>query len=256
MPLSRSISAAAPHEGPRPQRPVCWRRDSPLEAGDLERHARLLADKRPMSGRAGGYVYYWAYGRQCWRRLVTPRDPHTTAQQRSRAAFAAASKAWGRPHTLTEAQRQAWRADAAKTKSAPRLCQSGHLNGHQLFVGRNALKERWALPLLLDPLPRPREGERPSEPQFPEPKPSSNPGTTHAASRCPSPQPTPQVQQRQRVTQPSSDRLPTATPVLPVCRAWRALASGRLTRQGSPRCHSLTARVHRKARFRELWRGG
>ena len=104
-----------------------------------------------MSGRCGGYVYYWAYGRLCWRVYVIPKDPRTTAQQRSRAAFGAASRAWSASQPLTHEQRDAWHAEAAKIKTRPRLAQSGLRTVQQYFVGRNSLKERWGLPLLLEP---------------------------------------------------------------------------------------------------------
>jgi len=149
--MSQSMSAA-PRKDPRGRRrPVGWHRAAVLEPKYRELHAQFRAERRRMSGRAGGFVYYWAYGRQCWRRLVTPRDPRTQAQQRARAAFGAASKAWSRDQALTEEQRDAWRADAAKIKSAPRLDQSGYLTAQQRFVGRNAHKDRWGLALLLEP---------------------------------------------------------------------------------------------------------
>jgi hypothetical protein len=113
-----------------------------------------------MSGRAGRYVYYWAYGHLCWRAYVVPKDPRTAVQQRSRAAFAAASKAWSASQSLTEEQRDAWHADAAKIKSTPRLGQSGPLTAQHDFVGRNSLKERWGLALLLKPRGRGKEEGR------------------------------------------------------------------------------------------------
>ena len=113
-----------------------------------------------MSGKAGRYVYYWAYGHLCWRAYVVPKDPRTAVQQRSRAAFAAASKAWSASQSLTEEQRDAWHADAAKIKSTPRLGQSGPLTAQHDFVGRNSLKERWGLALLLKPRGRGKEEGR------------------------------------------------------------------------------------------------
>jgi hypothetical protein len=46
-----------------------------------------------------------------------------------------------------------------KIETHPRLAQSGPLTAQQHFVGRNSLKERWGLALLLEP-PR---GERKKE---------------------------------------------------------------------------------------------
>ena len=56
---------------------VSSRRDPALEAWYRRLHAQLIAENRPLSGRAGRYVYYWAYGRLCWRVYVVPKDPRT-----------------------------------------------------------------------------------------------------------------------------------------------------------------------------------
>src|SRR5208337_4068116 len=113
MPMSRGMSAV-PHKDPRGRRrAVGWHPAAVLEPKYLELHAQLIGERRPMSGRCGGYVYYWAYGRLCWRRHVVPKDPRTPAQQRSRAAFRAASIAWSQDQPLSGAQREAWHAAAA-----------------------------------------------------------------------------------------------------------------------------------------------
>jgi hypothetical protein len=104
-----------------------------------------------MSGRRGGYVYSWHHGRLHWHRYVVPKDPCTLAQRRARAAFGTASKAWSENNTLTQEQRDAWHATAAKFKSRPRLGQYGPLTAQQHIVGSNSLKERWGLQLLLEP---------------------------------------------------------------------------------------------------------
>ena len=149
--MSRGRSPLPQRNRRQRERCVSLRRNAALEARYLQLHAQLIAENRPMSGRAGGYVYYWAYGRLCWRVYVIPRDPRTPAQQRSRAAFGAASKAWSGSQSLTEEQRDAWHADAAKIKSTPRLGQSGSLTTQQDYVGRNSLKERWGLAFLAEP---------------------------------------------------------------------------------------------------------
>ena len=107
-------------------------------------------DGRPKSGRCGGYVYYMAKGRQRWHRHVVPKDPRTAGQQRSRAAFGAASKAWSENKLLTEEQRDAWREEAAKIPSSPRLSLCGPLTGQQHFVACNGVKERYGMALLLE----------------------------------------------------------------------------------------------------------
>jgi hypothetical protein len=141
-----------PRKNPRGRRRVVgWHRAAVLEPKHRQLHAQLRAEGRPMSGRAGGYVYYWAYGRLCWRRHVTPKDPRTAAQRLSRAAFGAASKAWSHDPELTEAQRGAWSAQAAQIQSRPRLMQSGPLTAQQHFVGCHSVKQRWGQNFLLDP---------------------------------------------------------------------------------------------------------
>ena len=118
-----------------------------------------------MSGKCGPYVYYMHKGRQCWRRDVPHRDPRTFAQLRTRAVFRAASKTWSQGDPLTEEQRDAWYADGAKTRSRPRMGQSGTLTGQQRFVGRNSTKERRHLGLLLDPRQRKSQQPQPKRPQ-------------------------------------------------------------------------------------------
>jgi hypothetical protein len=118
---------------------------------ELELHAQLLADGRLKSGRGGGYDFYVVNGKQRWRRHAVPKDPRTSAQQRSRARFAAASKAWSKVGLLTEAHRREWRADGAKRQSRPRLGQSGPLAGPQNYIGRNCTRKQRDSEMLLHP---------------------------------------------------------------------------------------------------------
>jgi hypothetical protein len=246
------LRKAAPESRVVPPRPA-----PPLEAWYRQLHAQIVGERRPVSGRAGRYVYYWAHGRLCWRVYVVPKDPRTAVQQRSRAAFGAASKAWSENRLLTQERRDAWRAAAAKTKSAPRLGQSGRLNAQQAFVKQNSLKERWDLPLLLEP---PQEGTKKAECRKQKPESAAQAQQhqgvapsriTHHASRCPS-----QVQLPQFLTRPSSDRFHTATVSLPLLCRWGARTRGRLGDHDLPRWSSTLPQIHRNSRFRELWRGG
>ena len=144
--------STVPHKDPRGRRrPVGYDRAAPLTPIDLETHKQLLGAHQIMSGRCRGYVYSWRKGKLHWRRHVIPADPRTPAQRRSREAFGKASKAWSQNQPLTQAQRDAWYAAAAKIKSKPRLGTSGFLAAQQHFVGSHALKERWNLPVLLEP---------------------------------------------------------------------------------------------------------
>jgi hypothetical protein len=115
---------------------------APLSAKQLRQHARLLAARKPLSGRLGPFVYYMLHRKQCWRRYCVPEDPRTARQQRSRAAFRAASRAWSQDGPLTDKQRDAWYADGAKRQSRPRLGQSGPLTGQQNYIGRNSTRKQ------------------------------------------------------------------------------------------------------------------
>ena len=278
-PLSRSMSPV-PRKDPRGRRrPVGYDRAAPLKPIDLETHTQLLDAHKIMSGRCRGYVYWWQNGRLHWRRYVVPRDPSTPTQRRSRAAFGAASKAWSQNQPLTQEQRTAWRAEAATIRSRPRLWQSGSLFAQQYFVKRNSLKERWGLPMLLEPpgrvsqkadsktqttrfsakasrtqqVARTAQGIRPavaaSSPRL------SSPGKSCAARstalRVPA-----QESPGHRLTPPSSDSGRTATAPLPVQCRWHALSSHRRRSVASPQWSSPRARSRGKSRFRELWRGG
>jgi hypothetical protein len=103
----------------------------------------------PKSGRSGDYVFYMRGRKLCRRRYVVPRNVRTPARRRTRGAFGAIAKAWG--ERLTEEQRQAWIAAAAKVKSHPRLWQSGPLTGEMHFEGINSARARIGREILLWP---------------------------------------------------------------------------------------------------------
>ena len=124
---------------------------APLSPKELKQHARLLAEGKPMSGRSGPFVYYMLNRKQCWRRYSVPQDPRTARQQRSRAAFRAASKTWSQAETLTGKQRDAWYTDGAKRQSRSRLGQSGPLTGQQNYIGRNCTRKQRDYRLLSHP---------------------------------------------------------------------------------------------------------
>jgi hypothetical protein len=103
----------------------------------------------PRSGRDGAYVYYMRGRKLCRRRYVIPRNVRTAGRARARVAFGAIAKAWSR--VLTEAQRRAWNAAAAKVQSRPRLWQSGWLTGQTFFAGINSAWSRIGREMLLWP---------------------------------------------------------------------------------------------------------
>ena len=278
-PVSQGISAVPQRDRRDRRRSVPWRGNSILEAKYLQLHTQLITEGKPMSGRCGGYVYYWAYGRLCWRVYVIPKDPRTPAQRRSRAAFGAASKAWSENHPLTDEQRNAWRAEAAKTKSTPRLGQSGVLTEQQHFVGRNSVKERWGLALLWEPCAgQSKNAERRRQntqfsAQVQQPQRLVRP-TWEPRRACTGPAPDPRAAAKacaqepigryvpaqlpfpQRFTQPSSDRPRTSSSPLPVRCRRQARPRSRIRSIGLRRWSSTLVPIWRNAHFRDFWRGG
>ena len=276
-------SPAASLKDPCPRgRIVTRRRDPALQAWHRRLHAQIIAEKRPVSGRAGHYVYYWAYGHLCWRVCVVPKDPRTAVQLRSRAAFGAASETWSASQSLTKEQREAWRADAAGIRSTPRLGQSGPLTTQQRYVGRNALKERCGLALLLEP-PKRESKKAESRTQNPEytrksqcrqqvARPSSGiaglaldlrrpvpwrPPTTRPAppKPCAALRAAREAPFHQHLTRPSSDRPHTAALPLPGQCRLRARSARRVRGMELPPQSSILTHLCRNARVRELWRG-
>src|ERR1035438_1141982 len=92
----------------------------------------------PKSGKCREWVFYRVRDRQYARRYVVPADVRTAARQRARGTMGAVSKAWS--HLLTESERRAWMAAAAKVMSRPRLGR-GPLTGQMLFTGINSARK-------------------------------------------------------------------------------------------------------------------
>jgi hypothetical protein len=90
-------------------------------------------------GRCGDWVYYLLRGnKQCRRRWVRPKDPRTPAQLHSRALLSAASHNYSA--RLTDEERDACIAAAAKLQSRRRFGQSGSLTGQQYSVRKAYVK--------------------------------------------------------------------------------------------------------------------
>src|ERR1035437_9408907 len=103
-------------------------------------HGNMTILDIPRSGRDGAYVYYMRGKKLCRRRHVIPKNVRTAGRARAQGTFGAIAKAWRR--VLTEAQRRAWNAAAAKVRSRPRLWQSGWLTGQTFFTGINSARSR------------------------------------------------------------------------------------------------------------------
>jgi hypothetical protein len=92
------------------------------------------------SGRCGDWVYYLLpNNKQCRRRWVRPKDPHTPNQLQVRARLGTVSHSYGA--VLTEEARDACIAAGAKRQSRPRLGQSGPLTGQQYAVHKAYAKK-------------------------------------------------------------------------------------------------------------------
>ena len=88
----------------------------------------------PQSGRRGLYVSQGGRYGQISRAFVIPGNPRTASQMDVRRALGSVTARW---RTLTEDQRNAWRAAAKSKNTVPRLGQSGPLTGSQLFAKIN-----------------------------------------------------------------------------------------------------------------------
>ena len=86
------------------------------------------------SGRCGDWIWFVRHGKQIRRRYLSPRDPRTPAQLRSRSRLSAAAKQYS--YSLTEKRRDACIAAGAKLRSRPRLGQFGPLTGQQYSIRR------------------------------------------------------------------------------------------------------------------------
>ena len=88
----------------------------------------------PQSGKRGLTVSQGGRNGQISRSLVIPANPQTDAQMRVRNFLGNVAAKWS---TLTQAQRNAWTAEAKQHQSRPRLGQSGPLTGLQLYAKIN-----------------------------------------------------------------------------------------------------------------------
>ena len=89
----------------------------------------------PQSGKRGLYVSQNSRNGLVSRSLVIPANPQTDAQLRVRNFLQTVATSWG--STLTQAQRDAWTAEASQHQSKARLGQSGPLTGLQLYAKIN-----------------------------------------------------------------------------------------------------------------------
>jgi hypothetical protein len=89
----------------------------------------------PQSGKRGLTVSLETRNGLASRALVIPSNPQSDAQLRVRAFLASVTSKWG--GELTQAERDAWTAEAVQHNSRARMGQSGPLTGLQLFAKIN-----------------------------------------------------------------------------------------------------------------------
>ena len=112
---------------------------------------RVITDRQ--SGKIGNTVSVLTRYGQVQRRRPVRSKRRTNAQARARMDLGRISAVW---RTLTEEQRAAWHAAAAKVNSRGRLGQSGPLTGFALFVKINCARAAAGLSLLTLP-PKPAQ---------------------------------------------------------------------------------------------------
>jgi len=88
----------------------------------------------PQSGKRGLTVTQNGRNGLISRTLVIPANPQTDAQMRVRSFLRSVASKWA---TLTQAQRDAWTAEASQHQSKARMGQSGPLTGLQLCIKIN-----------------------------------------------------------------------------------------------------------------------
>jgi len=113
----------------------------------------------PQSGKRGLNVSQNSRNGLVSRALVIPTNPQTDAQMRVRSFLRSVASKWS--STLTQAQRDAWTAEAVQHQSKGRMGQSGPLTGFQLYakincslliIGGDVVSAPPAAPVF-DPLP-------------------------------------------------------------------------------------------------------
>ena len=96
----------------------------------------------PQSGRVGSVVYVNGRYGQIVRQYVTPRNPQTPYQQKTRSDFGAVSSRW---RGLVPDQRVAWCIAAADSYTVSRTGRRVALNGYNYFVRVNAARAHLGL---------------------------------------------------------------------------------------------------------------
>jgi hypothetical protein len=112
----------------------------------------------PKSGKRGNVVAFKSRYGQVERQHVAPKKRQSAAQRRTANEFGRASSGW---NSLTDEQRDAWRACGKKTRSHPRGGKSGPLSGQNLLTAINRNQALLGLAPFVYPPERPTLGPCP-----------------------------------------------------------------------------------------------
>jgi hypothetical protein len=114
--------------------------------------------KNPASGTQGNTVSYNTPYGQAEREKAVVANPRSNAQVRVRSTLSRFAARW---RTLTDQQRATWITSGLGVHSEPRLGQSGHLTGCQLYIKLNCTLSLTGEPSTDIPTERPSFGTNP-----------------------------------------------------------------------------------------------
>lgn len=87
-----------------------------------------------LSGKSGGSIFSHNQGGKYVKNFAVPSNPQSQAQMQQRSNFGAFASAW---KTLTEAQRNAWKAASSSFPYLDAFGDTIHLSGIALFISLN-----------------------------------------------------------------------------------------------------------------------
>ena len=100
---------------------------------------RIVSDKyTAIGGKIGTMVGLMNKSGMCFRNLVTPANPKTSAQQGVRSTMSALATAWG--SVLTAGERAGWEAYAATLEFTSKLGTPYTISGFAAYCGANAAR--------------------------------------------------------------------------------------------------------------------
>lgn len=101
-----------------------------------------------LSGKSGGSIFSHNQGGKYVKNFAVPSNPQSSAQMKQRSNFGSFASAW---KTLTQAQREAWKAASASFPYLDAFGDTIHLSGIALFISLNRNLGLISEPEILDP---------------------------------------------------------------------------------------------------------